>query len=146
MNIIELHEQLFNDIVADVFTAISRAHRRSCEKAGTKPTQQRLKALYGHTVCGVNERNLSPIIADAEFIAQERSMAGFDLSEIQTAFNVLEEAIWVCIMKELPPEEQAEALGLVSTVLGAGKDASLASKSKASSLDLRSLFSGIAGS
>jgi hypothetical protein len=64
---------------------------------------------------------------------------------------VLEETIWIHILKELPPTEYAEALGLVSTVLGTGKDTlarryvSLSSKTKASSLNLQSLFTGMEG-
>ena len=79
---------------------------------------------------------------------EKRYTAGFDLWEVQTAFNVLEEAIWVRVFKSVPPDALAEALGLVSTVLGAGKDTlarkyvSLASKTKAPSLNLQSLFSG----
>jgi hypothetical protein len=70
---------------------------------------------------------------------------------VQTAYNVLEEAIWLRILKDLQPAQYAEALGLVSTVLGAGKDAlartyvSLASKAKAPSLNLQSLFAGSGG-
>jgi hypothetical protein len=88
------------------------------------------------------------MISHAEQIAGERFNSGYDLWEVQTAFNVLEEAIWVRIFKNFPPTELAEAIGLVSTVLGAGKDAlarkyvSLASKTRASSLNLQSLFSG----
>ena len=91
------------------------------------------------------------MIAHAETIARERFEAGFDLSEVQTAFNVLEEAIWVRVLKNLPPNELAEALGLISTVLGGGKDAlarsyvTLASKTKSPSLNLQSLFAGTEG-
>ncbi|MHB8839204.1 MAG: hypothetical protein ACYC7F_09665 [Gemmatimonadaceae bacterium] len=52
---------------------------------------------------------------------------------------------------ELPPAQYAEALGLMSTVLGAGKDAlartyvSRASKSRAPTLNLQSLFTGAVG-
>jgi hypothetical protein len=88
------------------------------------------------------------MITHAESIGRERFNAGFDLWEVQTAFNVLEEVIWTRIIKEFPAAEYAEALGLVSTVLGTGKDTlarvyvALASKSKAPTLDLRRLFTG----
>ena len=88
------------------------------------------------------------MIAHAEQIATERFNAGFDLWEVQTAFNVLEETIWVRIFQNFPPAELAQTLGLVSTVLGAGKDTlarkyvSLASKTRAPSLNLQSLFAG----
>jgi hypothetical protein len=91
------------------------------------------------------------MIAHAEAIARERFDSGFDLSEVQTSFNVLEETIWKRILKSLPASDYAEALGLVSTVLGAGKDTvartyvTMASKTKTRTLNLQSLFSGTEG-
>jgi hypothetical protein len=64
---------------------------------------------------------------------------------------VLEEAIWMQVLRHLPVTDYAEALGLVGTVLGAGKDSlarryvSLASQTKTSSLNLQSMFSGTEG-
>ncbi|MGA9405674.1 MAG: hypothetical protein WBW71_00950 [Bacteroidota bacterium] len=145
-----LHDQA-NDILSDAEASIARARLAHYEKSGTEHTHQRLKALYTLTARAVKEKNLGPMVAHAETIGRERFEAGFDLSEVQTAFNVLEEAIWMRILKNLSPGELAEALGLISTVLGAGKDAlartyvSLASKTKAPSLNLHSLFAGTQG-
>ena len=151
MDLHQLLQEQSTDIIADAQRAIDRARLTHYEKSGPEHTHQRLKALYTLAVRAVKEKNLGPMIAHAETIARERFEAGFDLSEVQTAFNVLEEAIWVRILKHLPAEEFAEALGLVSTVLGAGKDmlartyVSLATKSKVSSLNLQSLFAGTSG-
>ncbi|MEW6509523.1 MAG: hypothetical protein AB1428_01050 [Bacteroidota bacterium] len=140
------------EILADAAAAMSRSHLRNYEKAGTEHVHQRLKALYVLTTRAVKERNLGPMIAHADAVARERYEAGYDIWEVQTAFNVLEESIWMRIIKELPPADYAEALGLISTVLGTGKDAlarryvTLASRNKASSLDLHSLFTGLEGS
>jgi hypothetical protein len=147
--------QLLHDrgesILDDAVHAMERSHLRSYEQTGMDRARQRLRDLYVLTVSAVADRKLGPIVAHAETIASERFTAGFDLWEVQTAFNVLEEAIWMRIIKELPPAQYAEALGLVSTVLGAGKDAlarayvSLATKTKAPALNLQSLFSGAVG-
>jgi hypothetical protein len=149
-----LHDLLHNhaaDIVAEAEEAVQRAHLRNYEKSGRDNTHQRLKALFVLTARAAKERNLGPMIAHAETVASERFEAGFDLWEVQTAFNVLEEAVWVRVLRELPPTEYAEALGLVSTILGVGKDTlarryvSLATKTKARSLNLQSLFTGTDG-
>ena len=145
-----LHDQS-NDILSEAEAAIARARLAHYEKSGTEHTHQRLKALFTLASRAVKEKNLGPMVAHAETIARERFEAGFDLSEVQTAFNVLEEAIWVRILKNISPNDLAEALGLISTVLGAGKDTlartyvSLASKTKAPSLNLQSLFAGTQG-
>lgn len=148
MTLTEMMEQERGTILADAAVALSRSSVKGYKKAGPEQTQQRLEALYDLALRGVKERNLGPIIAHSDTIAQERFSAGFDLWEVQTAFNALEEALWSRILSKLSPNEQGQALGLTSTVLGAGKDAlarkyvSLASKSKVQSLDLRALFSG----
>jgi hypothetical protein len=112
--------------------------------------EARLQTLYGLMVQCIKDRDLAAMISYAENLAQERYTAGFDLHEIQAAFNVLEEAIWQQIIKECSPAQLAEALGLISTVHGIGKDAlarkyvSLASQTKAPSLNLQALFKGTA--
>jgi hypothetical protein len=145
-----LHEHT-NDIIAEAEQAIRRAHLKNYEKEGSAAVHQRLKALFVLTTRGVKERNLGPMINHSDTVARERFSAGYDLWEVQTAFNVLEEVLWQKILRELPAAEYAEALGLVSTVLGTGKDTlarvyvTLASKSRTPTLDLRSLFTGTEG-
>jgi len=145
-----LHDRS-TDILNDAATAMARAHVTHYEAAGSEHTHQRLKALMVLTVRAVKDRNLGPMVAHADSIARERFNAGYDLWEVQTAFNVLEEAVWLRVMKELPPAELPEALGLVSTILGIGKDTlarryvSLAAKTRVTSLNLQSLFTGVDG-
>ena len=148
MDISAFLESQTNDIVDAACTAMNRTHLEHYERDGASKTRERIALLYSLAKQGVKQRNLAPMIAHAEQIASERYTAGFDLWEVQTAFNVLEESIWVRIFKHVPPAELAETLGLISTVLGAGKDTlarkyvSLASKTKAPSLNLQSLFGG----
>lgn len=130
---------------------LARMHARHYESAGASEVRQRLEALYDHLLDALRSRNLGPIVAYAEQVARERFNAGYDLSEVQTAFNALEEATWSRIFAGLQPTQFAEALGLVSTILGAAKDAlartyvSLATNSHAPSLDLQALFAGTEG-
>ncbi len=65
---------------------------------------QRLKALFTLASLAAEEKNLGPMIAHAETIAHVCFPADFDLLEVQTAFNVLEEAIWVRIMEKYSTE------------------------------------------
>ena len=151
MHLIELLQDHREEIVDAAFHAMKRTHLKHYEEMGESKTYERLHILHGLLVRCVAERNMGPMIAHAEAVGQERYTHGFDLYEVQTAYNVLEESIWVRVLKDLEPLEMAQALGLVSTVIGAGKDAlartfvSLASKSKAPSLNLHSLFAGTDG-
>lgn len=138
-------------IVSDAEAALARAHSRHYESAGAEAVRERLVALCGHLVDALEKHDLGPMLAYAERIAEERFNAGYDLAEVQTAFNALEEATWSRVFAELEPSQLAESLGLVSTILGAAKDAlarryvSLATNAHAPSLDLQALFAGTEG-
>lgn len=139
-------------IVQAAAATVERAHPRHYEAAGHSEVRRRLETLFDRMLDALAERNLTPVIAHAQQVADERFNAGYDLSEVQTAFNALEEASWQRVFAELEPAQFAEALGLVSTVLGAAKDArarayvSLATQTHAPTLDLRALFAGSEGS
>jgi hypothetical protein len=135
-------------IVDAAEAALERTHVRHYEAAGEREVRRRLEALFDHLHGALAGRDLRPMVGYAERIAEERFEAGYDLSEVQTAFNALEEATWARSLAELDPSRLADTLGLVTTILGAGKDAlarryvSLAANTHAPSLDLRALFAG----
>jgi hypothetical protein len=126
--------------------ALLRRHERHYGAAGREAVRQRLDLLYDQLVHAVASRELSAVVAYANSVAEERFQAGYDLSEVQAAFNALEESTWRRILSELPPDDYAESLGLVGTVFGAAKDAlgrryvSLATRTRVPSLDLSALF------
>lgn len=149
--LIRLLTESHEDILSAAFRSLSRSHLSGYEKVGPRLTQEHLRALLDLIVQAVKDKHLTPVIEHAEAIARERHAAGFDLAEVQTAFNVLEEAIWHRILAVLPPGLQGHALGLVGTVLGAGKDTLartyvfLASRTHVPTLNLEALFEGAAG-
>lgn len=137
------------EILSEATAAVHRARLEHYVAAGEAQIRERLDDLLGLLMDAVRDRDLAPIAAHAEAVARSRFESGVDLAEVQTAFNVLEELLWWRILKRLPAEAQAEALGLVGTVLGAGKDilartyVSLATRTRTPSLDLQALFKGV---
>jgi len=148
MILIQLLEKNEDKIIDEANIALERTHMAHYEKSGVEENKQRLKHLYHLLLQSVKSRNLVPLTDYFRDIARKRFNSGFSLHEVHTAINVLEETIWRQIITHLQPLELAEALGLVSTVLGAGKSTlanayvSLASQTKAPSLDLSALFKG----
>jgi hypothetical protein len=138
-------------IVREAEDALARLHERHYESLDAGTLTLRLELLYDQLVGAVSSRDLSSVVAYAGEIAEERYDAGFDLSEVQAAFNALEASTWRRVLASPGTVDLAEALGLVSTVFGAAKDAlgrsyvSLATQTRAPSLDLRALFSGTDG-
>ncbi len=139
------------EILERATRSLGRAHLEHYEAEGPAAAAGRLARLYDLTAEAVLQRNLTHVLEHATRIAHERFAAGFDLQEVQLAYNVLEEAIWKEIVAEVPPGELAEAFGLVSTVLGAAKDrlarayVELVSEAHSPSLNLLALFAGTEG-
>ncbi len=147
----DLQELLTRDgdqIVAEASAALTRSQLAHYSEAGHAVGQERLARLFQLTAQGIADRNLVPVMEYMAEVADDRFHAGYAIREVQIAINVLEESIWNHIVANVPPDELARALGLVSTVLGAAKDSlarayvSLASQTKAPSLDLSALFKG----
>jgi hypothetical protein len=136
------------EILRAAAAALARAQPSHYQSAGPDEVRRRLEALFDRLVETATSHNLQPMISYAQDVAQKRFTAGYDLFEVQTAFNALEEAAWARILSELEPSEYAEKLGLVTTILGTGKDAlartyvSLAAQAHVPSLDMRALFAG----
>lgn len=131
-------------------TGLSRTPLRSYKLSGDVTNRERLAHLFDITVESIRRKNLIPMMEFSEKIAEERYLQQFELQEVQTAFNVLEEVIWEKISEKIDPREFPKAFGLVSTVMGFGKE-SLATtylslvtqKKRLRSLDLDVLCKGI---
>jgi hypothetical protein len=81
--------------------------------------RERLTTLLDLTFRCLGAGRADPMVDYTTQIADERVEAGDDLLELQTALNVLEEALW----RSMQPAEVARALSLVSVALGMGQDA-----------------------
>jgi hypothetical protein len=148
MELIGILDAAQEDVLQEASEALRRAHLTHYEALGPEESRQRLGDLFALVLECLTQRNLVPISQYAQHVAEERFSAGFDIAEVLTAFNVLEEAIWHVVISRLPAQDLLESAGLIGTVLGAGKDAlaptwvSLATKQHVPSLDLSALFEG----
>jgi hypothetical protein len=135
-------------VLDEAYSALHRRHVTHYELAGEAFTRQALAGLFSLVLASIRTRHLAMMSAYAEGIAEERFNDGYDISEVQMAFNSLEEAMWRRVVSAEPRDDIAESIGLLSTVLGYGKDAvarkylSLAMQRHVPSLDLSALFAG----
>lgn len=149
MELASLLEEWRSEAIADATEGLSRATLPHYTASRAEQNRERLAKLYDLTAACVATRTLLPMIEYAQGVARERYKDGFGLEEVHTAFNVLEEVIWRKITGRMEPSLYPEAFGLVSTVLGAGKQelaieyVALVSRSRdVHSLDLSALFKG----
>lgn len=111
------------EIVERSLHALESARLRHYESLGADRTRLCLESLYDVTLRCLESRNTVAMIRHAENVARERFSSGFDLCEVQTAFNALEEAIWTRVWERFEPTEFFETMRLVSIIIGTGKDA-----------------------
>jgi hypothetical protein len=148
MDVAELLVRARPQVIDEAYADLESSHIAHYEAAGEPLTRQRLGDLHDLVVDAIRTRDLSGVTSYAQQLAEERFHAGFDISEVQTAFNSLEEAMWRRLVADEPQADLAEAIGLLSTVLGSGKDVlartyvSLAGHRRVTSLDLTALFKG----
>ena len=146
MDLKELLKTQSAEILKSAIQSLNCAHLKSYDKSSESENKKRLLNLLTLTEKCVDEKKLLPMKEYSAKIAKERFDAGFDLHEVHTAFNALEEEIWNRVTKNISAENLGEALGLISTVLGAGKEelaltyVQLASKTKTQTLNLTELF------
>ena len=137
-----------SSILDESYTVLERSHVHHYEAAGEQFTRERLGDLFDLVATSIAHRDLAAVSSYAVTVADERFAAGFDIGEVQAAFNAIEEAMWRRIVEFSAPEDLAEATGLMSTVVGFGKDVlartyvSLASRRHVPSLDLSAMFAG----
>lgn len=148
MNIIECLRQNQIEIIRSAFDSLLRSNLKHYSASSANENWQRIEKLFDLAFNSIKDKSLVEMIAYSEKIAAERFDSGYDLHEIHTAYNVLEEELWKVILRDLEPKDLGKALGLVSTILGTGKETlaltylSLTGKSKTRSLDLSELFKG----
>jgi len=121
MDLIELLEKFDRDILDKVVAAMAK-YRLKHYDGDVQQLHRRMALLYDYVDKSVREENVMPMVLYVEQMAEKRFLSGFDLQEVQTAFNVLEEFIWKYILENVKPGLQAEALGLISSIIGSGKD------------------------
>jgi hypothetical protein len=148
MELIKLLEKNYDKIISDAYKSVYKDKLKGYSKAGQEQTKSKLEDLLKKLIQCAKKKELIPMLNYTEKIANERFASGYDLFEVQTAINALEVAIWNIIFKEISPDKLKENLGLVSTILGAGKDhlartyVFLAAKIKTPTLNLKNLFGG----
>ena len=112
-----------SEVIDEAFGSLKRSHEVHYEQSGEEFTRQALSDLFDLVITALRDRQLGPVSTYCEDVAERRFAAGFGITEVQRAFNTLEVAMWRELVAGVPPQDLAEAVGLLSTILGFGKDA-----------------------
>ena len=85
--------------------------------------RREVRQLFRLVLRCVRAGRAKPIIRPSEQIAAHCYAAGIDLAEVQGGFTVLAEVLWRQLASALAGEPMVQALGLLTAITGAGKDA-----------------------
>jgi hypothetical protein len=145
----ELFRSWEEDLVNEAVTELHHARLKHYLADGEDVTRERVGRFIECALECFNSRRAEPMVEHAGNIARERFKAGYDLFEVQTAINVIEEALWKRILSSVEPDELAHALGMVNAIFGMSKDVlartyvSLTTKRKTPRFELDDLLDGI---
>lgn len=120
--LVELLRERAPDLVKCAVAELHRARLQHYEEDGLQATRDRLALLLDRTLTCLETGRAEPIMDWAIRVGLERFSAGFDLFEVQTSINVMEEAIWRRVLSSMGPGDLAHALGLVNALLSMAKD------------------------
>ena len=85
--------------------------------------RREMRQLFRLVLRCVRAGRAKPMIRPSEQIAAHCYAAGIDLAEVQGSFTVLAEVLWRQLAGALAGEHLVQALGLLTAITGAGKDA-----------------------
>ena len=85
--------------------------------------RREVRQLFRLVLRCVRAGRAKPVIRPSEQIAAHCYAAGIDLAEVQGSFTVLAEVLWRQLAGALAGEQLVQALGLLTAITGAGKDA-----------------------
>ena len=110
-------------VAGEAVAVLEQRHHAHDHASSPRERGRYVRDLLELVVQCVHDGDTQPIIAMSRQIATDRFAAGCDIAEIQETLNVLEEVLWRHVTRTLAGDEQVEALGRISLILGAGRDA-----------------------
>jgi len=123
MDLTGLLEQQVDRLVAECVAELQNAHLEHYDTMDVGTNRRRFVLLLDLITRSLREGHAEPIVEYAHTVASERFLDGYDLQEVQTSLNIVEEVLWKWILSAMDPEQSVHATGLVRAILGMTKDA-----------------------
>ena len=110
-------------VIDEAVAALAQRGPAHQQSPGPDGRRRDVRQLFRLVLRCLHAERAKPIIRPSEQIATHCYAAGIDLAEIQGAFDVLAEVLWRHLAGAPADEQLIQALGLLSAIVGAGKDA-----------------------
>ena len=146
MSLTELLSENADDLVNGAVAELHQARLEHYEAEGLGTLHGRIRTLFDSMLQCLDSCHAEAILDWADRVGRERYGAGYDLLELQTGINALEEALWRRVLSSTGPEDLAHSLGLINAILGMAKDklartyVSLATRDEVPPVDFKELL------
>lgn len=120
-----LLELLYNKpdlILLDSTDGLVRAHLQHYDKLSPEKIRLRLLKLFQALEKAVEVNSCEEMIKFMEKVSDERYESGYELHEVQTAVNILEETLWKKIAEFVDRDKQVSAMKQVTCILSKAKE------------------------
>lgn len=122
MTFLELLKTNPDKILFDATEFLSRSNLEHYNKFDQESLRAKLAKLFYATRECVEKNSYAPIQKFMAKVAPDRFESGFELYEVQTAINILEECYWKNIVDRVNPEEKMQALLKTHEILCTAKN------------------------
>ena len=122
MTLLELLYNKPDHILLDSTDNLVRADLPHYKKLNAEKIRLRLMKLFQALVRSVEVNSCEEMVKFMEKVSDERFASGFELNEVQTAVNILEESLWRMISKFVDSDKQVSAIKQVTCILTKAKD------------------------
>jgi hypothetical protein len=120
-----LLELLYNKpdlILLDSTDSLVRAQLQHYTQLNPEKIRLRFLKLFNALVKSVEINSCEDMVKFMEKVSDERFESGYEISEVQTAINILEETVWRKISLFVDEDKQVAAMKQVTCLLGKAKE------------------------
>jgi hypothetical protein len=121
MSLIDLFEQYKDIILLEVTENMERVNLEHYEDDSEEKLRQKMARTYYVFKEAITKESFDPLKNYLERVGEERYASGYELYELQTALNILEECIWKQIDEKLPKKEQLDAFITITKYMSNAK-------------------------
>ena len=122
MTLIELLHNKPDMILLDSTDNLVRSDLEHYKKLNPENIRIRLMKLFHALIACVEAASCDKMIKHMEKVSEERFESGFEINEVETAINILEESLWRQIGKFVDSDKQVSAMKQVTCILSKAKD------------------------
>ncbi len=122
MTLLELLNQKPELILLDATERLVRAHLEHYTQLNPERIRTRFMRLFQSLVKAIETNSSNEMVKFMEIVSDERFETGYELSEVQTAINILEETVWRKISIFVDEDKQAASMKQVTGILTKAKE------------------------